>query len=222
MFNDYRTHYSHDFRPELFSMGRHHGGQGFGHFASGWGGGFGRGGGGFRTGRKFASADLHLIILALLEDKPRHGYEIIKALEERSGGFYTPSPGMIYPALTYLEEIGYATIESEGPKKLYSITDPGRQHLEQNRAMTETMLSELEQIGSRMDDVRRVFSGEARPSRGDNEEEPFDPRRGSREVRDARRELKMALYEKRGCPPEEARRIAQLLRRTAQEIGGKS
>src|SRR5580698_5224904 len=111
MFNDCRTHHAHNFRPELFSMGRHHGGQGFGPFAGGWGGGFGRGGG-FRTGRKFASADLHLLILALLEDKPRHGYELIKALEERSGGFYSPSPGMIYPALTYLEEIGHATVEA--------------------------------------------------------------------------------------------------------------
>ena len=95
-------------------MGRHHGGHGFGHFAGGFAGGFGRGG--FRGGRKFAAADLHLIILTLLKDKPRHGYELIKALEERSGGFYTPSPGMIYPALTYLEEIGHATVEADGAK----------------------------------------------------------------------------------------------------------
>ena len=203
-------------------MGRPHGGHGFGPFAGGWGGGFGRGGGGFRTGRKFASADLHLIILALLEDKPRHGYELIKALEERSGGFYTPSPGMIYPALTYLEEIGHATVETEGTKKLYSITDAGRQHLQENRAIVDTMLRDLEQIGSRMDNVRRVFSGEAPQARDDNEEEPYDPRRGSREVHEARRELKMALYGKRGCSPEEARRITQILRRAAQEIGGKS
>jgi len=222
MFNDCRTHHSHDFRSELFSMGRPHGGQGFGHFAGGWGGGFGRGGGGFRTGRKFASADLHLIILALLADKPRHGYELIKALEERSGGFYTPSPGMIYPALTYLEEIGHATVAAEGAKKLYSITDAGRQHLQENRVLADTMLHELEQIGSKMDDVRRAFSGEGARSRGDNEDESYDPRRGSREVHEARRELKMALYEKRGCAPEEARRIAQILRRAAQEIGGKS
>ncbi len=63
-------------------------------------------GGGFRTGRKFDAADLQLIILALLSEQPRHGYELIKTLEERSGGFYVPSPGVIYPALTYLEETG--------------------------------------------------------------------------------------------------------------------
>src|ERR1700679_3882576 len=155
MFNDYRTHYSHDFRPELFSMGRHHGGQGFGHFASGWGGGFGRGGGGFRTGRKFASADLHLIILALLEDKPRHGYEIIKALEERPGGFYTPTPGMIYPALTYLEEIGHATVEADGARKLYQITAAGKEHLESNRTTFDSLIAQFGRVGERMDRLRR-------------------------------------------------------------------
>jgi DNA-binding PadR family transcriptional regulator len=198
-------------------MGRHHGGHGFGPFAGGFAGGFGRGGG-FRTGRKFAAADLHLIILALLEEKPRHGYELIKALEERSGGFYSPSPGMIYPALTYLEEIGHATFEADGTKKLYRITDAGRQHLNENRSIVDTMLSELEHIGSRMDDVRRAFSGEE--VQGD-EHERFDPRRGTREVYEARWELKKVLRAKHKCSPEEARRIAEILRRAAAEIGGK-
>jgi DNA-binding PadR family transcriptional regulator len=218
MFNDYRTHQLHDFRPEHFCMGRHHGGHGFGHFAAGFAGAFGRGGGGFRTGRKFAAADLHLIILALLEEKPHHGYELIKALEERSGGFYTPSPGMIYPALTYLEEIGHATFEADGTKKLYQITEAGRQHLKENRSIVDTMLRELAAIGSRMDDVRRAFSGEE--ARGE-EDETFDPRRGPREVFEARWELKRALRAKRKCSPEEAKRIAEILRRAAAEIGGK-
>jgi DNA-binding PadR family transcriptional regulator len=215
MFNDHRAHHSHDFHPEHFCMGRHHGGQGFGHFAAGFMGGFGRGG--FRTGRKFASTDLHLLILSLLADKPRHGYELIKALEERSGGFYAPSPGMIYPALTYLEEIGYATFEAEGTKKLYSITDAGRQHLDENRAAVETMFRELEQIGSRMSDVRRAFSGEGRR---DDEDDDSGPR-GSREFHAARHELKSAIRDKRRCSPEEAKRIAAILRRAAAEIAGK-
>jgi DNA-binding PadR family transcriptional regulator len=218
MFNDYRTRHSHDFRPELFSMGRHHGGHGFGNFGGGFGGGFGRGS--FRSGRKFAAADLHLIILALLEDKPRHGYELIKALEERSGGFYTPSPGMIYPALTYLEEIGYATVEADGAKKLYHITDAGRAHLAENREIVDTMLKELERIGSRMDDVRRVFSGEGPWRRGD-EEEDDSGWRGLREVHEALHLLKATLRGKRGSSPVEARRIAGILRRAAAEIAGK-
>ena len=93
-------------RPQESRSG---GGGGYGGGRSGGnrsgGGGFGRGGG-YRTGRKLGAADLRLLILALLAERPSHGYELIKALEERSGGFYSPSPGMIYPALTYLEEIG--------------------------------------------------------------------------------------------------------------------
>src|SRR6266513_5321646 len=103
----------------------------------------GRGVHGFRAGRKLGSDDLQLVILALLEEKPRHGYEIIKALEERSGGFYSPSPGMVYPALTYLEELGYAVVEAEGAKKLYSISDEGREYLEQNRGVVDTILAQL-------------------------------------------------------------------------------
>ena len=64
------------------------------------------------SGRKLSSNDLQLLLLALLAEKPAHGYELIRALEERSGGAYAPSPGMIYPALTYLEELGHA--EADG------------------------------------------------------------------------------------------------------------
>ncbi len=81
--------------------------------------GGGMGGRPFGMGRKLASVDLQLLILGLLAEKPRHGYEIIKALDERSKGFYIPSPGMVYPALTYLEEIGHATVEADGSRKLY-------------------------------------------------------------------------------------------------------
>src|ERR1700677_4033260 len=158
----------------MFAMGRPHGRHGFGHGGPGFLGG--PGGGDFRFARKLGSKDLQLLILSLLGERPAHGYELIKTIEERSGGFYTPSPGMIYPALTYLEEIGHATVAAEGAKKLYSITDAGRQHLQENRVLADTMLHELEQIGSKMDDVRRAFSGEGARSRGDNEDEPYDPR----------------------------------------------
>src|SRR5580704_12862436 len=92
------------------------GGHGHGHggpfggrhgFFGRFGGGFG--GKGFRAARMLASGDLQLIVLLLLKERPRHGYEIIKELEDRSSGIYTPSPGVVYPALTYLEEMSYAT-----------------------------------------------------------------------------------------------------------------
>lgn len=217
MFNDYNSHNDSDPfnspHPLHRWMGRHHGGHGSGHFAGGFTGGFGRGGAGFRSGRKFAAADLQLVILALLAEKPRHGYELIKALEERSGGFYIPSPGMIYPALTYLEEIGYSTVEAEGTRKLYQITELGRNHLEENRSSADTMLTELERIGSKMENLRRVFNGD------EPRDDDFDER-GSREVFQARRALKAALHEKHHCTPEESRRIAEILKRATAEITG--
>ena len=65
------------------------------------------GGDGMPGGRKLGSADLQLLLLALLAERPAHGYELIRTLEQRSGGFYAPSPGMVYPALTFLDEIGH-------------------------------------------------------------------------------------------------------------------
>src|SRR6266481_6377111 len=99
-----------------------------------WGGRGKSRGGPFGGGRMFEQGDLKFVILRLLDEKPRHGYEIIKELEERSGGRYTPSPGTVYPTLTMLEDMGFAsaTVE-EGGKKVYSITDAGRQHLSENK-----------------------------------------------------------------------------------------
>src|SRR6202049_4784261 len=137
-------------------FGRHHGGRGLGRFGKGFMDGDGMGSRAFGMGRKLASVDLQLLILALLADKPRHGYEIIKALDERSKGFYVPSPGMVYPALTYLEEIGNATVEAEGPRKLYHITDAGKEHLENHRSTADALFSQFSRVGERMDRVRRA------------------------------------------------------------------
>src|SRR6202167_6837268 len=118
------------------------------------------GGRGFGMGRKLASGDLQLLILELLAEKPRHGYEIIKALEERSMGFYIPSPGMVYPALTYLEEIGHATVEADGARKLYQITDAGKEHLESNRSTVEALFAQFGRVGEGMARVRRPMQAD--------------------------------------------------------------
>jgi DNA-binding PadR family transcriptional regulator len=115
-------------------------------FAHGpFGGGLfgGRGGGGRGFGRRhFESGDLRFVILHLLADKPRHGYEIIKAIEDDFGGMYSPSPGVIYPTLTLLEELGYAGVAAEeGNKKLYTITDAGRAFVADNRAAVDAALA---------------------------------------------------------------------------------
>jgi DNA-binding PadR family transcriptional regulator len=113
------------------------------HFGHRWHGG-GRGG----LGRFFAHGDLRLVILNLIGEKPRHGYEIIKAIEDAVGGAYSPSPGVIYPTLTLLEELGYVTVSAgEGSKKLHAITGEGRAFLEANRGTLDALLARMEEAG---------------------------------------------------------------------------
>ena len=176
-------------------------------------GGFGGGDGdGFPRGRKFSSDDLQLLLLALLDAQPSHGYELIKALETRSNGFYSPSPGMVYPALTYLEEIGFVTVQLEGNRKRYELADAGRRHLANNRERAELMLAKLNHIARKMDSVRRAFAGE----------EPLDPSEGGwlPELVEARRALKHALFRRDNVPADEQRRIAAILARATAEIEG--
>src|ERR1700732_1731966 len=131
-----------------WAAGRH-GHRGFGP-GFGWGRGRGPGGGDmFRIGRLFAQGDLKLLALALIAEQPRHGYEIIKLIEEKTNGWYSPSPGVVYPTLTYLEEAGYLTAEVEGAKKRYAITEEGRAHLEENRDFVDAVLERLAFIGER-------------------------------------------------------------------------
>lgn len=196
-------------------FGRHHGGRGLGRFGKGFMDGDGLGGRAFGMGRKLASVDLQLLILVLLADKPRHGYEIIKALDERSKGFYVPSPGMVYPALTYLEEIGHAVVEAEGTRKLYHITDAGRDYLKEHQAKADALFAQFEQVGDRMDRLRRAMS-----SSSDEESLSDRDARGSKELRSARRDLKSALNDKADSSKEEQQRVAEILRRATAEILG--
>jgi DNA-binding PadR family transcriptional regulator len=106
--------------------------------------GRGRGGRG-RRGRVFDHGDLRLIILVLLAEKPRHGYEIIKALEERVGGGYSPSPGVIYPTLMLLEETGQASVREEGGgRKLYTLTEQGAATVAASRHAIAAMFARLD------------------------------------------------------------------------------
>ncbi|MGB8540837.1 MAG: helix-turn-helix transcriptional regulator [Candidatus Acidiferrales bacterium] len=183
------------------------------------------GGPGFRAAKILASGDLQLIILALLSEKPRHGYEIIKQIEEHSSGTYTPSPGMVYPALTYLEEMGYAASESEGNKKLYSITEAGTEHFKKNRAGVEETLDQLARFGRKMADFQKRYAEENEES----DDSAADARSGikaewrqaKQEFREIRGELKSTLYEKLDASPEERKRVFDILRRAIEEIRAK-
>ena len=120
-----------------FGRGHHH------HFGRHW-----RGGGGFepREGRMFDSGDLRFVIPALLKEKPRHGYEIIKELGERVGGGYSPSPGVVYPTLTLIEEMGYATsAQDQAGRKLYTLTAEGEAFLAANQAQVDAIFARLDE-----------------------------------------------------------------------------
>jgi DNA-binding PadR family transcriptional regulator len=101
--------------------------------------------GGHGGGRVFGHGGLRLVLLQLIAHKPAHGYELIKAIEERLGGRYSPSPGTVYPTLTMLEELGYAQVEAadDGGRKRYSATDAGREFLAANRATTDEMMGRM-------------------------------------------------------------------------------
>jgi DNA-binding PadR family transcriptional regulator len=102
----------------------------------------------------FGAGEIKFVILRLLKEKPRHGYEVIKALEERMGGWYTPSPGTVYPTLQLLEDQGYVRAMEEGGKKVYQITPEGERYLEEHRDL-------LDEIVDRVRDTVRDFTGGA-------------------------------------------------------------
>jgi DNA-binding PadR family transcriptional regulator len=134
----------------------------FGGFGGRHRGGFGDPGGEdlMRARRMLAQGDLRLVALALIAEAPRHGYEIIKLLEEKTADWYSPSPGIVYPTLTYLEEAGYVTASIDGAKKLYAITDEGRAYLASNRDLADVVLDRLAALGERVNRWRRAARGE--------------------------------------------------------------
>ena len=103
--------------------------------------GDGAGGG----GRVFGHGGLRFVLLQLIADKPSHGYELIKSIEDRLGGAYSPSPGTVYPTLTLLEELGYLSVDAAdaGGRKRYSITDAGQTFLAENRVTADAMLARM-------------------------------------------------------------------------------
>ena len=101
----------------------------------------GRGGG----GRIFGHGGQRFVLLQLIASKPSHGYELIKLIEERLGGRYSPSPGIVYPTLTLLEELGHVSVDTAegGSRKRYTITEGGREFLAANREITDEMMARM-------------------------------------------------------------------------------
>jgi DNA-binding PadR family transcriptional regulator len=157
----------------------------------------GRGGFG---GRMFGPGDLRLVLMALIEQQPRHGYELIKAVEDLFGGAYAPSPGAVYPTLSLLEDQGHlASATDEGGKRVFSLTEQGQAWLAENRAAVEGVMMRLRLVARRM-------SGEAAPET----------------VREAIQTLKLAVMAKPGDWSEaETGRVVEILMNAVRDIGGK-
>ena len=105
---------------------------------------------GRRSRRMFESGELRLVLLKLIADEPRHGYDLIRAIEELTGGEYAPSPGVIYPTLTLLQDMGLIEeAPGEGPRKAFQATDEGRQHLEERAEEVEGLFERLRDLAPR-------------------------------------------------------------------------
>ena len=156
-----------------------------------------------RARRMLAQGDLRLLALALIAEQPRHGYEIIKVLEEKTGGWYAPSPGVVYPTLTYLEEAGYVTAQADGAKKLYTITAEGRAYLEENRDFVDALLERLNAVGER-----------AREYRSESDDKPKVPRL----VRSALENLREVAEQRLKNDPDAEPKVVEILARAAGEL----
>lgn len=172
-----------------------------------------RGGGGgdmFRIGRMLAHGDLKLLALALIAEQPRHGYEIIKLIEDKTAGWYSPSPGVVYPTLTFLEEAGFVTAEAEGARKRYAITEEGRAHLAENKDFADAILGRLSEIGLKMGRVRKWMGwSEEGPSHGADL-----PRLVEAALENLRDVSQQRLHANRGAET----RIVEILARAANDI----
>ena len=149
----------------FFSYGGRHGGCGPKHgswqrgpFEFSWdmAEGRGRGPGAGRRRRMFDGDELRLVLLKLIADQPRHGYDLIRDIEERTGGAYAPSAGVVYPTLTMLDEMGLIEAVSEGSRRQYAATDAGRAHLAEREKQVSDLIARLDALGAERSRVDRA------------------------------------------------------------------
>jgi DNA-binding PadR family transcriptional regulator len=153
-----------DFPEGLFAMG--FGGRGGGRgWGEGWGSDWGGGWGGKRGRRRvFDAGELRLVLLKLIADQPRHGYDLIRAVEEMTHGTYAPSPGVVYPTLTMLQDMGLIEeAKGEGARKAFQVTKDGKEHLAENEEQVDALLERLKDLGS---DQRKAGGAPIRRSVG--------------------------------------------------------
>jgi DNA-binding PadR family transcriptional regulator len=167
--------------------------------------------------RFFERGDLKYVVLELLMEKPRHGYEIIRALEERAGGFYAPSPGAIYPTLEMLADMDYVSVSEQDGKKTYSITEAGRQFVAERKTVMDEIRDrmgawwnpdlrhELTDMKQELRDLGRLFDRRMRMHWAD----PDKLRRIHAVIKRAGQEIEDILAEARPAPAEAREGVPQ-------------
>jgi len=158
--------------------------------------------------RLLGHGDLRFVILFFLKERPRHGYEIIKILEQHSAGQYTPSPGVIYPTLTFLEEAGYATSEIQENKKTFSITKTGREFLKNSESMVRDVLERMNHVGKELSRVKNWSENDG-ASRHRGERDPVQVA-----IRNFRTEMLTFL----DAPDSTKEKLAKLIDRTVVQM----
>lgn len=161
------------------------------------------------SGRKFNANELQLMLLQLLGDAPAHGYELIQRLKDLSQDYYSPSPGVLYPALAQLETLGLTKVETIGRRKKYHLTDTGQEYLQSNAPQTDELFAILRHAAKKMLWVKHANSNPAIAT----ETTGWFP-----EYVEARKALQSALLSLEDACPSEQQRVAMILQRTAQEI----
>lgn len=160
-------------------------------------------------GRKFDAHELHLLLAGLLREGPRHGYQLRKQLGSLSNGFYSPSPGVLYPALARLEAQGHATVEMQGKRKRYHLSEAGQAYVVAHQALLDHLFAVLRHAARKMIWMRQAETDETLAS----VETGWLP-----EFVAVRRELKRAMLAQSEASPAEQQRIVTILRRAIQDI----
>lgn len=158
----------------------------------------------FLRGRKFGADELQILLLTLLKEQASYGYELIKTLTEKSGGLYTPSPGVVYPALTYLEDVGHVTVQQEGNRKRYAINEQGESWLKDNQAVAEALLAKLALFARQRETMNQALS---------EQRQPFEP-----SLMQAIHALRSELHHHHNSDEQTQRQVAAILQQTLEQL----
>ena len=158
----------------------------------------------FLRGRKFNADELQILLLTLLKEQASYGYELIKTLAEKSGGFYAPSPGVIYPALAYLEDVGHVSVQQEGNRKRYALNEQGESWLAASQAIADALLARLALFCRQSETVSQAIV---------EQHQPFED-----SLMQAIHELRSQLHRYHGSDEATQQQVAAILQQTLAQL----